>query len=154
MKNLILILFIGLAGCSPKAKVISHEKSTHEKHNFQKVDIAYYFLENDVWVAGTPDEIPDPQMSPEFTMAMFKNMKYPAMARENGVQGTVILSIVRNELGQVTDSSIKKDLREGCGEAALSALRFAAQQHFLPPLYKDGVARTVKMDMPVKFSFE
>lgn len=153
MKNLVLFLVILTAGCSPKTKVISIEKSENKKHDFQKVETVYYFLENDNWVIGTPDEVPESPINKEFLTAMYKNMRYPAMARENGVQGTVILTLRVNEVGQVTDSKIKQDLREGCGEAALKAVRFASTRAMLPPIYKDGIPQKVKMDMPVRFSF-
>jgi len=153
MKNLIPFFLLLAVSCTPKVKVISQENSTPQKHDFQKVETVYYFLENDNWIAGTPDEVPESPMSKDFLMATYKNMKYPAMARENGVQGTVILTLTVNEVGQVTESKIKQDLREGCGEAALKAVRLASTKATLPPIYKDGMPQKVKMDMPVRFSF-
>lgn len=154
MKNLLLLSLLFAIGCTPKVKVIATESAPNSKHNFQKVETVYYFLENDQWIVGEPDEIPEKEANLDFTLAMYKNIVYPAMARENGVQGTVILALMINEVGQVIESEIKQDLREGCGAAALKAVRFAATRATLPAIYKDGMPRKVKIDMPVRFKFE
>lgn len=47
------------------------------------------------------------------------SVPYPAMARENEIQGVVYVEFVINKDGKVSDAKILKDIGGGCGEAAL-----------------------------------
>ena len=79
------------------------------------------------------------------------SLKYPAQARENGIQGTVIIEFVVNEFGQMEDARIKKDIGYGCGEEALRCLKLGVQDGYEPAI-KDGKPVKVKLDLPMKFS--
>lgn len=50
------------------------------------------------------------------------NIKYPAIARENGVEGRVFIRFVVEKNGKVTDAKIVRDIGAGCGEAALKVI--------------------------------
>ncbi|MBC7885699.1 MAG: energy transducer TonB [Saprospiraceae bacterium] len=49
---------------------------------------------------------------------IYKNLKYPAIARENGVEGQVVLQFVVDKDGSITDTKIVRDIGAGCGSAA------------------------------------
>lgn len=51
------------------------------------------------------------------------NIKYPAIARENGVEGRVFIRFVVEKDGKVTDAQIVRDIGAGCGEAALKVIQ-------------------------------
>lgn len=51
-----------------------------------------------------------------------KKVIYPDLAREYGVEGTVVILLQLDRKGQVTDRSVIKGLGFGCEEAALAAL--------------------------------
>lgn len=48
-----------------------------------------------------------------------KNLRYPAIARENGVEGTVVVQFVVETDGTVADVSLLRDLGAGTGEEAV-----------------------------------
>ena len=49
---------------------------------------------------------------------IYKNLKYPAIARENGVEGQVVLQFVVDKDGSIADTKIVRDIGAGCGAAA------------------------------------
>lgn len=67
-------------------------------------------------------------------------LKYPAYARENKIQGKVEIGIIVNQLGQVERLDILKDPGGGCGEATLKAIQYALLDTSLTPAIKDGYA--------------
>lgn len=50
------------------------------------------------------------------------NIKYPADARENNVQGTVYMSFVIDKNGKVTSMQLKRGIGYGCDEEAMRVL--------------------------------
>jgi len=52
-----------------------------------------------------------------------KNLKYPTIARENGIEGKVYLKFVINEKGEVTNPIIVRELGGGCSREALRVLK-------------------------------
>lgn len=88
-------------------------------------------------------------------MAMIKyvysNMKYPAVARKNGTEGTAIIEFIVEADGQLTNFEIRQDPGDGCGAEALRV--FLSMPNWIPgKLRGEGVA--VKMNFPVKFRLE
>jgi len=49
---------------------------------------------------------------------IYTKVKYPAIARENGIEGRAILQFVVTETGSITDVNIVRNVAAGCGEAA------------------------------------
>lgn len=152
MKNIIFI-FLFVTACTPKTVIVNTPIKAN-KANFEKKETEYLFFESGNWISSEPDEIPETESNLDFFRAMYRNIKYPAMARENGVQGIVYITIIQDETGQVTESEIKSDIGSDCGSSALNALRFAASKKRLVPIFKDGIPRKVKYDSPVSFRLE
>ena len=50
---------------------------------------------------------------------IYKNIKYPAIARENGVEGTVVIQFVVEKDGSITDAKVARDIGAQCGQEAL-----------------------------------
>ncbi len=86
---------------------------------------------------------------------IYKNIRYPAMARENGVQGQVVVSFVVNKDGSVTDAKILRDKGAGLGE---EALRIVRSFNSLPQKWTPGKQRgkpvKVQYNLPVRFRLE
>ncbi len=86
---------------------------------------------------------------------IYKNIKYPAMARENGVQGQVVVSFVVNKDGSVTDAKILRDKGAGLGE---EALRIVRSFNSLPQKWTPGKQRgknvKVQYNLPVRFRLQ
>ncbi len=86
---------------------------------------------------------------PEALMSfLHKNLKYPEMARENGVTGSVYASFIVSKEGKISDIKIVKGLGAGCNEEVLRVLKFM-------PDWKPGMMAgkpvAVQFNLPVKF---
>ena len=77
-----------------------------------------------------------------------QNLRYPVIARENGVEGNVVVEFIIDKTGAVTKAKILKDVGAGCGEEALRVVG-------LMPKWMPGVQRgrqvSVALRLPVKF---
>ena len=88
--------------------------------------------------------------SMDFLKSYYKELKYPASARDKGVSGTVILSVIVNEMGQHTDPALVRDIGEGCGDAALQAFKKSLNLCD-DDIMLDGKAVRAKLFVPVSF---
>lgn len=86
---------------------------------------------------------------------IYGNLKYPAIARENGIEGQVVIQFVVAKDGSIEDINLVRDLEGGCGEAALKIVR---GMNSLPQKWTPGKQRgravKVKYTLPVKFKLE
>jgi len=80
---------------------------------------------------------------------------YPALARENGVEGTVVIAFTVEKDGTVSDIQAVRGVPAGCTEAALKAVRAIQTEgeKFLPGR-QGGLPVRVRFNLPVKFSLE
>lgn len=80
-----------------------------------------------------------------------QNIKYPAMARENGISGTVVVEFIVNEDGEVTHSKVLKDIGGGCSREALRVINSM-------PDWEAGMQRgrkvKVQMRIPIRFRLD
>lgn len=77
-----------------------------------------------------------------------RNIQYPEIARENGYEGTVALSFVVNQDGNITDITIMRDVPGGCGAEAVRVIK--AMPAWKPGRQNGNVVR-VRYKLPVKF---
>ncbi len=86
---------------------------------------------------------------------LYKNLKYPAIARENGVEGRVYIQFVVEKNGKITDGKIVRDIGAGCGEAALKVVNNMNNlaQSWTPGKQR-GKAVRVLFTLPVTFKLE
>jgi protein TonB len=78
-----------------------------------------------------------------------KNIKYPAVAKENNVQGKVFLSFVVEKDGSLTDIKIVRDIGSGCGDEAVRVLRNSPKWS---PGIQNGRPVRVAYTIPVSFT--
>jgi protein TonB len=87
--------------------------------------------------------------------ALFKylgeNLKYPVMARENGVEGTVVVQFVVNEDGSIVTPAVVRDIGAGCGEEALRVVKGMPKWQ---PGKQRGKAVRVQFNLPIRFKLE
>lgn len=130
-------------------------------------------------VAPTVDENPSelevveqPKIEPEKTYELFdiqkppsfpggekelfkylsENIKYPALARENNLQGRVTLTFVVNKDGRISDVTILKDpVGGGCGK---EAVRVVNEMPRWVPGEANGNPVKVRYTLPVMFRLE
>ena len=80
-----------------------------------------------------------------------ENIKYPALARENNIQGNVVLSFVVGKDGSVSDIQILKDIGGGCGKEAIRVVQAMPKWS---PGEANGHPVKVKFTLPVRFRLE
>lgn len=86
---------------------------------------------------------------------IYKNLKYPAIARENGVEGGVVLQFVVEKDGSIGDVKIVRDIGAGCGAAAESViLGMNNMGKKWTPGKQRGRPVKVLYTLPVKFKLE
>ncbi|MBI5917025.1 MAG: energy transducer TonB [Bacteroidetes bacterium] len=82
---------------------------------------------------------------------IYGNIKYPAIARENGVEGTVYVKFVVEKDGSISAPEIVRDIGAGCGEEAMRVVN-------LMPKWEAGKQRgrpvRVQFNLPVKYKLE
>ena len=83
---------------------------------------------------------------------IYKNIKYPAIARDNNISGTVVIRFVVTETGTIEDAEIVRDIGGDCGK---EALRIVNMMNDLPERWTPGKQRGRKVpvyfNLPVKF---
>jgi periplasmic protein TonB len=98
------------------------------------------------------------QQQPEFkdgVAAMYqflnKNIVYPSVARENGIEGTVFITFVVGKDGSIRDAQVKRGIGGGCSEEALRVVKLMPNWN---PGKQNGKAVSVTFTMPVKFKLD
>lgn len=83
---------------------------------------------------------------------VYANISYPPEARENGVEGTVVVSFVVEKDGSVTDIRLVRDIGGGTGDETVRVVR---KMNDLPSRWTPGKQRgkpvRVQFNLPVKF---
>ncbi len=79
---------------------------------------------------------------------IYKHLKYPTLARESGIEGTVILSFVIDKTGKLKDLEIIRDIGAGCGAAASKVIKGLSDW---TPGYHNDHAVIVKYTIPISF---
>jgi protein TonB len=82
---------------------------------------------------------------------IYKNVKYPAIARENGIEGTTVIRFVVSKTGEVEQAEILKDLAGGCGK---EALRIVKKMPKWKPGRQGGRNVAVYFNLPIRFKLE
>ncbi len=86
---------------------------------------------------------------------LYANIKYPAIAKENGIEGTAVIQFVVDRDGSITDPRIVRDVAGGCGK---EALRVVNMMNNMPQKWTPGKQRgrsvRVQYNLPVKFKLE
>jgi periplasmic protein TonB len=86
---------------------------------------------------------------------IYKYLKYPALAREVGVEGQVVLQFVVDKDGTITETKVVRDIGAGCGaeaEKVVNAMNNMGQKWI--PGKQGGRPVRVLYTLPVKFKLE
>lgn len=87
----------------------------------------------------------------ELMKFMANKIKYPAIARENSIEGRVIVKFVVNEDGSISQEQVLRDIGGGCGDEALRVVRMMPKW---APGKQRGKPVKVWFTMPVAFKLE
>lgn len=79
--------------------------------------------------------------------AIAENVQYPAEAKEEGIQGIVLVKAVISEKGEVISAEVVKTVDKRLDKAALKAVKAAKFEAGL----KDGKPIEAEVTIPIKF---
>lgn len=83
---------------------------------------------------------------------IYANIEYPAIARENNIEGTVVIRFVVDKDGNVKDAQVIREIGGGCGEEAVRVVKLMNE---MPNRWSPGKQRgrpvKVYFTLPVKF---
>ena len=86
---------------------------------------------------------------------IYKNIKYPAIARENGIQGMCVVRFVVEKNGSITDIELVRDIGGGCGEEAVRVVGLMNEMgERWSPGRQRGQPVRVQYNLPVRFKLE
>ncbi|MDR9364365.1 MAG: M56 family metallopeptidase [Balneolaceae bacterium] len=157
VENAEVIRGIGSGADEEALRVVSEAKFTPGMQDGNPVRVQYaipvFFRlgtdsENSSSTSGkvhtTADEMPKLKGGLEQVM---RNIRYPEMAKEAGIEGTVYIQFVVNENGNVEDATVIRGIGGGADEEALRVVREATFE----PGYQDGKPIRVQYSIPIQF---
>ena len=91
----------------------------------------------------------------ELLKFIYSNISYPALARQNGVEGTVVVTFVVEKDGRVSSTSLVRDIGAQCGQESLRVVDLMTEQDIRwAPGRMYGRPVRVQFNLPVKFKLE
>ncbi len=99
-------------------------------------------------VESMPEFPGGPQAMMEY---IARNIRYPAMARESGIQGRVFVNFVVERDGSVTNVRVLRGIGGGCDEEAIRVVE--AMPNWTPGRQR-GQAVRVSFNLPVRFTLQ
>ncbi len=90
----------------------------------------------------------------EMLQYIYKNVKYPALARENNIEGRAIIQFVVEPNGSITDIKLARELQGGLGEEAVRVVQLMAKEKKWIPGMQRGKPVRVRFTLPVQFKLE
>ena len=79
---------------------------------------------------------------------LLKNLKYPQMAKDKGIQGKVWLSFVVDKDGTIKDVEVLRGIGGGCDEESVRVVKLMPKWK---PGYQSGKPVMVKFRFPINF---
>lgn len=86
-----------------------------------------------------------------FMSYLYQHIHYPVIARQNNIQGTVIIEIIIGKKGNLESAKLVRDIGAGCGKEALRVVNSMGQW---TPAKQNGRAVKLIMTLPIKFTLE
>lgn len=153
MKSFVLLFTVmtvtlSSISCSKKVTVLE-EKET----DFQKNETIYEVWTANGYEAKELDSKPALKGGEMSNRLVYKDFRYPAAARENGVGGRVEILVVVNEFGVLESMELIKGIGSGCDEESLEAVQNMQEIGFDPAIL-NGMPVKVRYIIPVIFRLE
>ncbi|HLO53546.1 MAG TPA: energy transducer TonB [Saprospiraceae bacterium] len=153
MKFLILLFTLltfslSSISCSKKVAVLEEKEN-----DFQKKETIY-----EVWTANgyevkQLDSKPVLKGGEMSYRLIYRDFRYPAAARENGVGGRVEILVVVNEFGVLESMELVKGIGSGCDEEAFKSVQRAKEIGYEPATF-GGFPVKVRYIIPVIFRLD
>ena len=97
------------------------------------------------------EEDPDQCTKDRLVDFIYKRLKYPEQARENKVEGMVVVQFKIDKNGQMGDVVIRRDIGAGCGQAAADVVSSIKALSLWTPGKQRSRPVNILYTMPVKF---
>lgn len=125
-----------------EVKMLEGVKITSKAERAKKTDEVYVMVEKQPMFPGG-----------EVNLQKFlsENVQYPSFAKENGIEGTVVVSFVVRKNGKLTDIKVVKSLGGGCDEQAIAAVK--AMPRWIPG-EQSGRKVDVRFNLPIVFKIK
>ncbi len=83
---------------------------------------------------------------------IYEHIQYPAIARENGIEGTVVVRFVVEKDGSIQQATVVRDIGAGCGAEGLRVVNLmnALQKKWTPGMQRRKAVR-VQFNLPIKY---
>jgi TonB family protein len=133
--------------------------SLAQKSTNQSLPEILYYVDTDndgkyTIISIEKDKRPEPlQGEAQFNKELSRLLRYPAIARANGIEGIVLLDVSVDENGKVTDIMVDKSVSKECDETAREAFINASKQGYWPLIINEKTTK-FKMACPIKFKLE
>ena len=86
---------------------------------------------------------------------IYENIRYPSVARDNNIEGTVVVSFVVDTDGTIDDAKVVREIGGGCGAEALRVVEMMnGMNEKWTPGRQRGREVKVLFNLPVKFKLE
>ncbi|MEM6377339.1 MAG: energy transducer TonB [Bacteroidota bacterium] len=85
---------------------------------------------------------------------IFDNLTYPAIARENGIKGNVVVSFVVNKQGQIDQIKLLRDIGGGCGDEAIRTIKKMQKEITFNPGRQGHRFVNVQYSLPIRFKLQ
>ena len=149
MKNLILFSVVCFS-------FISHVNSQTDSYFGKTSDGTIVLIATEKWDTTTiytlVEENPEfPGGKKELDKWLAANLKYPAIAREEGIEGSTYIGFVVEKDGSITEVQVKRGIAGGCNEEASRLIK--SMPKWKPGKQNGQVVRTA-YTLPVKFKLE
>lgn len=128
---------------------VSQEDDGSQNKEYQEIVETAPVEAEEAEIFTVVEESPEYPGGDEARMKYLKdNLKYPQLARESGIDGTVYIEFVVETNGNITKATIKRDIGGGCGDEALRVVKNM-------PKWKPGKQRNkpvrTQFVLPIKF---
>ncbi len=98
------------------------------------------------------EQMPEfPGGTAELNAFIAKNIRFPALAAENGIQGKVYLTFVVDKFGKVSKIRVLRGIGGGCDEEAIRVVKMMPDWK---PGKQGGVAVPVSYNLPINFRLQ
>ncbi len=136
--------------------VISCQDNLQTGQNQNEIDdnkIVDINLENEDQVFDRVEKMPQYGKGDEDLMSyLAENIKYPASAREDSIEGTVVLQFIVNKDGDVIDPVVVRAVGGGCDDEALRVVE--SMPRWQPGRDINNNPVDVKFTLPIRFRLE
>lgn len=122
--------------------MIEGVKITSKAERAPKTDEVYVLVEKQPEFPGGEENL---------LKFLSENVQYPQLAKENGIEGIVVVSFVVRKNGKLTDIKVVKSLGGGCDEQAIAAVK--AMPRWIPG-EQSGRKVDVSFNLPVVFKIK